>query len=116
MVAMVTEQMKTKAVSAYLWTPPIATATQLAKELRPDVDLLIALTHIGNLQDIFLAQQCPEIDIILGGHSHTVLPQPVKVRNTWIAQGGSHNRYVGMYEWADNALTGELLPVRTSNR
>ena len=42
------------------------------------MDCLIALTHIGFKTDQQLAAECPEIDIILGAHSHTVLEIPVR--------------------------------------
>ena len=100
MVAMVTERMASRAASSYLWDQPIPIATRVAKELRADVDMVIALTHIGVTQDRLLAEACPEIDLILGGHSHTVLGTPERIGNTWIAQGGSHGRFLGRYEWA----------------
>jgi 2',3'-cyclic-nucleotide 2'-phosphodiesterase (5'-nucleotidase family) len=110
MVAMVTERMASRAASQYLWQPPIPTAIKVAQELRPEVDLVIALTHIGYAQDCQLAEQCPEIDIILGGHSHTVLDHPVKMNETYIAQTGSHGRFYGDYLWEKGALTGRLIP------
>jgi 5'-nucleotidase len=114
MVAMVTARMKTQAASAFLWNDPIETAIRLSQELRPQVDLLVALTHIGFKQDQVLAQQCGDIDIIFGGHSHTVLEQPVKENHTWIVQGGSHGRFAGKYEWEDGLLSGGLVSLRRS--
>ena len=111
MVPMVTERMKTQAASRYLWDPPIATAAELAEELRPRVDLLIALTHIGHRQDRELAAQVPAIDVILGGHSHTVLETPERVGDTWIAQGGSHCRFRGEYRWDGRVLEGGLRSI-----
>lgn len=114
MVAMATPAMKTAGAWSYLWSNPVETAAKLAGELRPDVDLLVALTHIGFVQDQLLAQRCPDIDIIFGGHSHTVLPHPVQENKTWIVQGGSHARYAGVYEWEDRILTGGLVPLNQS--
>jgi len=112
MVPMVTERMISKAASAYLWDPPIAVACELAESMRPSVDLLICLTHIGHKQDLALAEKCPILDIILGGHSHTVLESPVKVGNVAICQGGSHNRCAGVYNWSpEKGLTGGLVGV-----
>lgn len=110
MVAMVTSKMKTQVASAYLWTNPVERAIEIAKQLRPEVDDLFALTHIGFNQDQKLAEACPEIDVIFGGHSHTVLEEPVKVNRTWIAQGGSHGRYLGLYNWNGETLAGGLKP------
>ncbi len=112
MVAMVTDRMATRAASAFLWDPPIETAVSLGNQLRGSVDCLIGLTHIGFNQDQILAQQSTVFDVILGGHSHTVLEQPVLVNQTWIAQGGSHGRFAGVYEWSPTTgLTGYLKPL-----
>src|SRR4030067_1181653 len=53
-----------------------------------DIDLTILLTHIGFQSDIELAKLLkPEwgVDMIIGGHSHTILDQPKKVNNILIA-------------------------------
>lgn len=110
MVPMVTERMKTKAASAYLWDPPIPTAAELVRDLRPRVDLLIALTHIGHRQDLELAERVPGIDVILGGHSHTVLETPTRIGDAYVCQGGSHNRFIGLYRWENGRLEGGLTP------
>ena len=99
MVAMVTSRMATRVASQFLWTEPLATATELAREVRPHVDCLIALTHIGFRKDMELAARCPEIDLILGGHSHTVLEQAELVGKTAVCQAGSHGRFAGVYGW-----------------
>lgn len=106
MIEMVTPRMKTQLASAYLWDPALPTLRELGEELRPSVDLLIALTHIGYRRDVELAQM-GVFDVVLGGHSHTVLMEPEKVGKTWICQGGSHGRFVGVYRW-DRGLTGGL--------
>lgn len=108
MVPMVTRRMKTQAASAYLWDDPVETAQESVAVLRDQVDVIVALTHIGHRKDQALAEAVPGIDIILGGHSHTELRGPERVGNTWIAQGGSHGHYVGVYEWEDGRLTGGL--------
>jgi 2',3'-cyclic-nucleotide 2'-phosphodiesterase (5'-nucleotidase family) len=113
MVPMVTERMKTSIASAYIWEAPIPRAADLARELRPRVDALFALTHIGHRQDLELAAAVPELDAIFGGHSHTVAQEPVRVGRTAVAQGGSHARFAGVYEWTpESGLTGRLEPLR----
>lgn len=107
MVPMVTQNMASRFASAYLWTQPVKEAASVATELRAQCDILIALTHIGFSQDVELARANPEIDVILGGHSHTVLSEPVREGTTWICQGGSHGRFIGNYIW-DGALRGGL--------
>ena len=113
MVAMVTSRMATRVASQYLWNDPLATAKELAEQVRPHVDCLIALTHIGYRKDQELATRCPEIDIILGGHSHTVLESPTLVGETAICQTGSHARFGGLYAWEPNQrmTSYRLLPL-----
>ncbi|MCW5942773.1 MAG: metallophosphoesterase [Fimbriimonadaceae bacterium] len=112
MVPMVTERMATKVASAYLWDSPVETARRLVEELRPNVDCLIALTHIGVKQDIALAETVPGLDLILGGHSHTVLDSPVRVGDAWICHTGSHGRFAGRYRWqSGRGVEGRLLPL-----
>lgn len=113
MVPMVTERMAAKAASAYLWDPPIAFAKKEAEGLRGKVDLMIALTHIGIKQDLRLAEECPLFDFILGGHSHTVLSEPVHVGDTFVCQGGAYGVYVGRYVWEKRRvlLEAALIPL-----
>ena len=112
MVPMVTTRMKTQAASAYLWDQPVPVAVSLAASLRPQVDLLIALTHIGLAKDRLLAESTQEFDLILGGHSHTVLEQPDVVNGTPICQGGSHARFIGRYvlDLSAGLVESELVP------
>lgn len=97
MVPMVTERMATRAASAFLWDPPAPSACALAHELRPEVNCLIALTHIGLRQDRELAESCPLFDLVLGGHSHDAVTETAGA--VFIAQAGSHGRFAGRYDW-----------------
>src|SRR3989339_291679 len=66
-----------------------------------DVDLTILLTHIGYESDIQLAKLLkPEwgVDMIIGGHSHTVLDKPAKVNNILIAQAGVGTDQIGRFD------------------
>lgn len=113
MVPMVTARMATQAASAYLWDPPIPVAAQEAEAVRSEVDCLIALTHIGLGHDRELAAKCPLFDLILGGHSHSVLTEPLFVGRTAICQTGSHGRFAGCYGWSPDAglQSYELVPL-----
>ena len=69
-------------------------------ELRLRNDIVIALTHLGVDADQSLAAHVAGIDVIVGGHSHTVLEEPVWVkdpegRQVPIVQTGAHGDYVG---------------------
>jgi 2',3'-cyclic-nucleotide 2'-phosphodiesterase (5'-nucleotidase family) len=59
---------------------PIIVAKQIVAELEPKCNFIIALTHIGYDLDLQLAREIPSIDAIIGGDSHTWLPNPVPVK------------------------------------
>ena len=66
-----------------------------------DIDLTILLTHIGYESDVALAKILkPEwgVDLIIGGHSHTVLDKPAKVNNILISQVGVGSNQIGRYD------------------
>jgi len=66
-----------------------------------DIDLTILLTHIGFESDKELASLLnPDwgVDMIIGGHSHTVLDKPEKINNVLIAQAGVGTNQVGRFD------------------
>jgi len=66
-----------------------------------DIDLTILLTHIGYESDIELAKLLkPEwgVDMIIGGHSHTILEKPAKINNILIAQAGVGTNQIGRFD------------------
>ncbi len=65
------------------------------KKLAKKSDLFIALTHLGVENDQVLAEQMPEIDIIVGGHSHTVIDSILLVNGVMITQTGAKLKSVG---------------------
>jgi 2',3'-cyclic-nucleotide 2'-phosphodiesterase (5'-nucleotidase family) len=73
---------------------PLAKALEL-KTLRSAGQILIGLTHIGYEQDLLLAKQMPEIDVIIGGHSHTRVNPAEVVNGVLVAQAGSDNLFLG---------------------
>ncbi|MBT3222728.1 MAG: bifunctional metallophosphatase/5'-nucleotidase, partial [Proteobacteria bacterium] len=81
------------------------TAREQALALRSEgVDLVVVLSHSGIRKqadglwgegDIDLLREVPEIDVIVGGHSHTVLKEPLKVDGRLCLQAGSDTKYLG---------------------
>lgn len=72
-----------------------STAREYVEEIENETDLIIALTHLGFDGDWALASAVDGIDIIIGGHSHTVMLGAENVGETKIVQAGSYGRYVG---------------------
>ncbi|NQI71556.1 metallophosphatase [Streptococcus suis] len=56
---------------------------------------LVLLSHMGYDEDLALAQDFPEVNVILGGHTHTILKEPTQVGGVSICQAGQYGRFVG---------------------
>jgi 2',3'-cyclic-nucleotide 2'-phosphodiesterase (5'-nucleotidase family) len=80
-----------------VWPPEVAARAQV-EALEGQVDLVVALTHMGIDDDRLLAEAVPGIDLIVGGHSHTSLVPPERVGGTWIVQAGSYARQLGVLD------------------
>jgi 5'-nucleotidase / UDP-sugar diphosphatase len=72
-------------------------------------EVIIALTHLGVNVDKQLAKQSSEIDIVVGGHSHTRLDEPLMIKNKKgkhvpVVQAFAHGLAVGsmLVEVKDN--------------
>jgi 5'-nucleotidase len=66
-----------------------------------DIDLTILLTHIGFEEDKKLAAMLDPawgVDMIIGGHSHTLLEQPAEVNNILISQAAVGTNQVGRFD------------------
>lgn len=71
-------------------------------------DVIIALTHFGVDEDKALAKAVPEINLIVGGHDHESLMEPIILGDTIIVQAGGYIEYLGRLELAYNPELGRL--------
>ncbi|MDA8051680.1 MAG: thiosulfohydrolase SoxB [Rhodospirillales bacterium] len=66
------------------------------------VDVVLLLSHNGMAVDLKLATEVRGIDIILGGHTHDAVPQPVIVKNaggrTLVTNAGSAGKFVAVLD------------------
>ncbi|MEN6474357.1 MAG: bifunctional UDP-sugar hydrolase/5'-nucleotidase [Syntrophaceae bacterium] len=111
------------------FSDPFKTAQAMVNTLRNDekVDLVICLSHGGlNLNDpqqikgddVELAQRVTGIDVIIGGHTHTLIPKPLNVRGTLIVQAGAYGTHVGVMDLdvtAGHTATLERYTMATVN-
>ncbi len=84
------------------------------------VDVVILLSHNGMDVDLKLASRVTGIDVILGGHTHDAVPQPIAVTNaggvTLVTNAGSNGKFLAVLdlEIAKGRVTDvryRLLPV-----
>jgi sulfur-oxidizing protein SoxB len=66
------------------------------------VDAVVLLSHNGMDVDLKLASRVTGIDVILGGHTHDAVPQPVTVTNpggvTLVTNAGSNGKYLAVLD------------------
>jgi S-sulfosulfanyl-L-cysteine sulfohydrolase len=66
------------------------------------VDSVLLLSHNGMDVDLKLASRVSGIDVILGGHTHDAVPQPIAVRNaggvTLVTNAGSNGKFLGVLD------------------
>ncbi len=100
-------------------------AADTVKEIREneDVDMIVCVSHSGTSEeadkseDEILAKAVPEIDLIVSGHTHTSLHEPIRHGDTYIVSCGSYGRSLGslsMSRQADGRWSMdsyELIPV-----
>ena len=67
----------------------------LIAKVRPQVDVLILLSHLGINTDRYLCQKYPQLDIIIGGHSHHLLPTGTIIGKTLVTAAQKYGNYIG---------------------
>lgn len=86
-----------------LWTPAEEALADAREAMGEDVDLVLPITHLGVNSDRRLAKAHPDLPLIVGGHSHTLLHKGVTEGTTLIVQSGSKGRGVGRVDlWFDS--------------
>lgn len=70
--------------------------------IKDKVDAVLLLSHNGMDVDLKLASRVSGIDVILGGHTHDAVPQPIAVRNsggvTLVTNAGSNGKFLGVLD------------------
>jgi 2',3'-cyclic-nucleotide 2'-phosphodiesterase (5'-nucleotidase family) len=85
---------------------PIKAARETVKLLKEQekVDLIICLSHSGtshdqtHSEDEILAAVAPGIDLIVSGHTHTILHSPIMTGKTIIVSAGSYGTWLGVLD------------------
>lgn len=82
---------------------------EVAKLKADGVNKIIALTHVGYPRDLAVIAKIPDVDVVVGGHTHTLLsntdkdaagPYPTMVDNPGgykvpVVQAGQYSKYLG---------------------
>jgi len=70
---------------------------------------IVVLSHLGLEDDRRLAEALPEIDLILGGHSHSRLDRGEERAGVLIAHAGEYARALGRVDLEVDPVTGKVL-------
>ena len=87
--------------SSFVLEDPAQAAQRCVSRLEEQgAEFIICLSHSGTSQtsaseDEDLARAVPEIDLIVSGHTHTTLPEPIVVGDTYIVSAGSNCENLG---------------------
>jgi 2',3'-cyclic-nucleotide 2'-phosphodiesterase/3'-nucleotidase len=84
----------------------VSTLEQILPALRKNSDVVIVLGHLAPAEELRIARAFPEIKLIVSGHSHTELQQPIRENGALIVRSGSFGRFVGRVDldFEDRAL------------
>lgn len=75
---------------------PIAEVKRVISEVnRNDYDLVLVLSHLGFNLDQELAKTIENIDVIIGGHSHTAIDKNYSENGVIICQANHHGKCIG---------------------
>ena len=85
---------------------PFEKAVEL-QSLRKECDVLVLISHLGDDMDRVLTVDAPEYDLIVGGHTHTVLAEGQEYNGTLITQTGKSLKNLGVtvIEMKGNEIT-----------
>lgn len=76
-------------------SPPLEELANIIKELQEQVDVIVLLSHLGLSVDQLIAREFPEVDVIIGGHTHHLLRQGEYIGNTLLTAAGKLCEFVG---------------------
>ena len=88
-----------------------------------DVDMIVCISHSGTdeneakSEDEILAKAVPDLDLIISGHTHTKLDEPIRHGNTYIVSCAEYGKYLGDLTMVQNAAGRwniseyELVPI-----
>ncbi|MEK7813396.1 MAG: redoxin domain-containing protein, partial [Candidatus Desantisbacteria bacterium] len=74
---------------------PVKQVQGFVQAFRDKVDLIVVVSHSGYEEDLRLAKQVKGIDVIIGGHSQTLVKKASVVPGTLIVQAGEKGQYLG---------------------
>ena len=111
--------------SGLYFKDPTKTAQEVVAKIKAETnaDIIVCLSHGGTnsdpkkSEDELLAKAVPDIDVIISGHSHTRLEEPIVIGNTLVVSSGSYTYDLGHLVLARDGdryrvASYKLIPIR----
>ncbi|HEX4744699.1 MAG TPA: bifunctional UDP-sugar hydrolase/5'-nucleotidase [Candidatus Limnocylindria bacterium] len=96
---------KASSISGWTFLPAIDAVRRYIAEVRAQADIIVVLSHAGVDEDSELAQAVPDIDVIVGGHTHLPLRTARTIGKTRIYQTGAYTENLGRIEITIDRVT-----------
>ncbi|WP_338471917.1 bifunctional UDP-sugar hydrolase/5'-nucleotidase [Niallia sp. XMNu-256] len=74
---------------------PIETLKVQIAQLKDKCDIIVLLSHLGIHEDEMIGREFPDIDVVIGGHTHHILHEGKMVNNSLLTCAGKYGMYVG---------------------
>ncbi len=69
---------------------------------------ILLLSHLGLRDDQRVAESIQGIDLVIGGHSHSLLDPPLEINGTIVAQAGEYGKVLGRLDIEIDPVTGKV--------
>jgi len=90
-------------------SPVSAVKSVSARAKEAGADVVIVLSHCGKETDTRIAENCRDVSVIVGGHSHDRIEKPLQVGNALIVQAGSNATDLGELNLKVDVKTKKVL-------
>jgi len=90
---------------------PVEAVEETVAEIKENeqADMIVCISHSGTWEDEeksedeILAKEVPELDLIISGHTHTKIEEPIVHGNTYIVSCEEYGKYLGDISMTQNA-------------
>lgn len=94
-----------------IFTDPVEAVKETVADIRAneEVDMIVCVSHSGTWEDEdksedeILAKSVPELDLIISGHTHTELEEPIVHGDTYIVSAGEYGKNLGSFAMEQKA-------------
>ena len=88
---------------------PIEVLKNQIQDMKGKADLFVLLSHLGIHDDERIGHEFPEVDVVIGGHTHHILHEGKMVDSTLLTCAGKYGMYVGHITLTVDQTTGNVV-------